>query len=292
MARVFLVDTQLHMYRAFHALPPMNGTQVVHGVVGILANLWRSERIRHIACVFEPLGQSHRVSIDPNYKAHRPPMPEELATQVPLVEEACRALGLATYRCEPYEADDVLATLTVQAVRAGHEVVVVSNDKDLAQLCAYPGVSLLRIKGQGKSMSLEYVDDSQVQGLFGVPPALIPSWLALNGDAVDNIPGVPGVGPKTACKLLLEFGELPGLLERARGRHSELLVAHRDQLVRNLELATLRSDLPVEFSLAAVTPGPFNGLIEFFRRMGMKRHLAPLEGPLLFHPQSVLELWS
>ena len=298
MAKIYLVDTMFHIYRAYHALPPLHGpdgtpTQVVRGVVGILSNLWKSERIRHLACVFEPLDAGFRAEIDPNYKANRPPVPEELALQVPLVERACRALGLATFRHDPYEADDVIATLAVKAVKAGHEVVIVSNDKDLAQLCIHPGVSLLRMQGQGKKASTESIDASRVESLFGVGADLIPSWLALNGDAVDNIPGIPGIGPKTACKLLHQLGGLPGLLDRASeaGRFAQAIADHRQQLLRNLDLASLRCELPVEFSLESVTPGSFQGLADFYRELGLKRHLETLEGGL-FRPQSVLELWS
>ena len=298
MARIYLMDTMFHIYRAFHALPPMSGpngvpTQVVRGVVGILSNLWKSERMRHLACVFEPLDAGFRAQIDPNYKAHRPAVPEDLAIQVPLVEQACKALGIATFRHDPYEADDVIATLAVKAVQAGHEVVIVSNDKDLAQMCVYPGVSLLRIKGSGKNTVMETIDSSRVESLFGVGAELIPSWLALNGDTVDNIPGIPGIGPKTACKLLQQLGGLPGLLDRASeaGRFADAIQQNRQQLLRNLDLATLRCQLPVDFSLEAVTPGSFEGLADFYRGLGMKRHLEPLEGGL-FQPQSVLELWS
>lgn len=298
MAKIFLVDTMFQIYRAYHALPPLHGpdgspTQAVRGVIGILSNLWKSEKIRHLACVFESLGEGFRTQIDPNYKAHRPPTPPDLACQVPLVEQACRCLGIATYRQEPYEADDVLASLAVQAVQAGHEVVVVSNDKDLAQLCVYPQVQILRLKGQGKNTSLEYIDAPRVPDLFGVSAELIPSWLALNGDAVDNIPGIPGVGPKTACKLLQQLGPLPGLLDRCQeaGRFAPILSEHRERLLTNLDLATLRSELPVDFSLESVTPGSFVGLADFFRRLGLKKYLDSLEGGL-FQPQSVLELWS
>lgn len=298
MARVFLIDTMFHIHRAFHALPPIlspsgQPTQAVRGVVGILSNLWKSERIRHLACVFETRGSSFRQQIDPAYKAHRPAAPAELLSQVPLVEQACRALGLPTYQEPGYEADDLLATLAVQCSQAGHEVVVVSNDKDLAQLCVDPKISVLRIRGQGKNQSLEYIDRERVTQLFGVAPELIPSWLALNGDAVDNIPGVPGIGPKTACKLLNEIGSLPQLLEdpSRAGRHQRTLEEHRERLLLNYQLVQLKTDLPLKFSLEAVTPGPFLGLVELYRELGMKRNLEPFEGSL-FEPGNVLELWS
>jgi len=298
MAKIFLVDTMFHIYRAYHALPPLNApdgtpTQAVRGVVGILSNLWKSERIRHLACVFETLEIGIRSQTFPDYKANRPQTPPDLKSQVPLVEEACRSLGIPTFRCDPYEADDVLATLAVKAVRAGHEAVIVSNDKDLAQLCIHPEVQVLRIKGQGKNAALEYIDGSQVERLFGVEAQLIPSWLALNGDAIDNIPGVPGIGPKTACKLLKQLGPLPQMLERAHeaGRFAQTLLDHREHLERNLQLATLYTDLPVDFSLEGVTPGDFQNLASFYRRLGMKRNLDPLEGGL-FEPRSVFELWS
>ncbi len=298
MARVFLIDTMFHIHRAYHALPPIlspsgQPTQAVRGVVGILANLWKSERIRHLACVFETRGSSFRQQIDPDYKAHRPSAPAELLSQVPLVEQTCRALGLPTYQQPGHEADDLLATLAVQAAAAGHDVVVVSNDKDLAQLCVDPKICLLRIKGQGKNQSLEYIDRERVPQLFGVGPELIASWLALNGDAVDNIPGVPGIGPKTACKLLLELGPLPELLEQCHraGRHQKVLEEQRERLLLNYQLAQLKTDLPLRFSLEGVTPGPFLGLVELYRELGMKRNLEPFEGSL-FEPANVLELWS
>jgi DNA polymerase-1 len=298
MARIFLVDTMFHIYRAYHALPPMYGpegvpTSVVRGVIGILSNLWKSERMTHLACVFEPLDAGFRAEIDPNYKAHRPEVPVDLAAQIPLVREACECLGIATYDWENFEADDVLASLAFQAVQQGHQVVIVSNDKDLAQLCRYPEVSILRIKGQGKNAQLEYVDQEKVPQLFGVGPELIPSWLALNGDAVDNIPGIPGIGPKTAVKLLHQLGPLPQLLERASeaGRFAPSIAEHAEQLLRNLDLATLRHELPLEFSLEKLCPQDFRGLLEFFRRLGLKRYLEALEGGL-FQPNNVRELWS
>ena len=298
MARIFLIDTMFHIYRAYHALPPLYGpdgvpTSVVRGVIGILSNLWKSERIQHLGCVFEPLDAGFRAEIDPQYKANRPETPPDLAAQVPLVEEACRCLGIATYRHGNYEADDVLASLALKAAQQGHQVVIVSNDKDLAQLCQHPQVQLLRIKGQGKNAQLEYVDQEKVPQLFGVGPELIPSWLALNGDSVDNIPGIPGIGPKTAVKLLQQLGPLPGLIERASeaGRFAEAISAHSEQLRRNLDLATLRDQLPLEFSLEQLQPKDFEGLLEFFKRLGLKRYLEALEGGL-FQPNNVRELWS
>lgn len=297
MARIYLVDTLFHIHRAFHALPPIPApdgtpTQAVRGLVSILANLWKSERICHLACAFESPGSNLRSQQFPDYKATRPPAPPELAVQIPLAQEACRCLGIPSFCHEPYEADDILASLAVRAVQAGHEVVIVSNDKDLAQLCVYPQVQLLRLQGQGKKATLEYLNGQAVERLFGVGPELIPSWLALNGDSADNIPGIPRIGPKTACKLLQQLGPLPQLLDRLSeaGRWQTLLEQHRGQLELNLQLATLHQDIPLDFSLEAVTPGDFRELEEFYRRLGMKRFLEPFEGTL-FLPQNVQQLW-
>lgn len=290
MARIFLFDGMFQIYRAFHALPPLSGpggipTNAVHGVLGILSNLWRSEKIRHLAWVFESRCRSFRHELDPTYKATRSAPKAEMAQQIPYVEEALEALGITIYRHDSYEADDVLATLAAKASAAGHDVVVVSNDKDLAQVCIHPRVSVLRIKGSGKNTNLEYIDRSRVEDLFGVPAELIPSYLALNGDEIDNIPGIPGIGPKTAVKLLKQHGALPGLLEHA-------LQEHRDKLLLNLKLTQLHQDLPVEFSLSDVTPGNFRGLQAFYQKMGMKKQLAALDGGLFDPPNSLMELWS
>ena len=290
MARIFLFDSMFQIYRAFHALPPLSGpggipTNAVHGVFGILSNLWRSEKIRHMAWVFESKSKSFRHSLDPTYKATRSAPKVDMALQVPMIEEGLEALGVTVYRHDTYEADDVLATLAAKAAAAGHEVVVVSNDKDLAQVCIHPKVSLLRIKGSGKNTNLEYIDASRVEELFGVPASHIASYLALNGDEIDNIPGIPGIGPKTAVKLLKQHGPLPGLLDHA-------LQEHREKLELNMQLTQLHHDLPVEFSLEAVTPGNFRNLEAFYKRMGMKKQLAALDGGLFDPPNSLMEMWS
>jgi len=290
LARIYLFDTMFQIYRAFHALPPLSGpggipTNAVHGVVGILSNLWRSERIRHLACVFESKTSGFRGQLDPHYKAQRSPMKVDMASQVPLVEEGLQALGITIYRHDSYEADDVLATLAAKGAAAGHEMVIVSNDKDLAQMCVHPKISVLRIKGSGKNTNLEYIDHSRVEALFGVKAELIASYLALNGDTVDNIPGIPGIGPKTACKLLNLHGPLPGLLDHA-------LQEHRERALLNFQLTQLHQDLPIEFSLEALTPGNFQGLEAFYRKLGMKKQLASLDGGLFDPPNSLMELWS
>ncbi len=290
MARIFLFDSMFQIYRAFHALPPLSGpggipTNAVHGVLGILSNLWRSEKIRHMAWVFESKSKSFRHELDPTYKATRSAPKVDMAVQVPMIEEGLEALGVTVYRHDTYEADDVLATLAAKAAAAGHEVVVVSNDKDLAQVCTHPKVSLLRIKGSGKNTSLEYIDATRVEELFGVPASYIASYLALNGDEIDNISGIPGIGPKTAVKLLKQYGPLPGLLEHA-------LQEHRDKLLLNMQLTQLHHDLPVEFSLEAVTPGNFRNLEAFYKKMGLKKQLAALDGGLFDPPNSLMELWS
>lgn len=290
MAKIFLFDSMFQIYRAFHALPPLSGpggipTNAVHGVLGILSNLWRSEKIRHMAWVFESRSKNFRHGLDPNYKATRSAPKEDMTAQIPYVEEALEALGVTVYRHDTFEADDVLATLAAKAAAAGHEVVIVSNDKDLAQVCVHPRVSLLRIKGSGKSTNLEYIDASRVEELFGVPASYIASYLALNGDDIDNIPGIPGIGPKTAVKLLKQHGPLPGLLEHA-------LQEHKDRLDLNLKLTQLHDDLPIEFSLQEVTPGNFRNLAAFYQKMGMKKQLAALDGGLFDPPSSLMELWS
>lgn len=294
MARIFLVDTSFLLHRAYHALPPLQQfgrpVHAVRGLLSTLGKLWRSESIRHLACVFEGAGPALREGWDPAYKAHRKATPDDLKVQLPVAREACAALGLACYGADGYEADDVLATLARRASEAGHSCVLVSNDKDLAQACVHPQVELLRLKA---GAALDYVDASRVPELYGVEPSLIASWLALNGDASDNIPGVPGIGPKVACRLLRELGPLPGLLDRAgeAGRYGAVLLSHRERLLLNLRLATLKDDVPLEFSLESVTPGDCRNLPELFGQLGMKRELEALGG-LFGAPRNVSALWG
>ena len=298
MKRLYLFDTLFHTFRAFYALPrtmespdgvPNNA---IHGVLGIFSNLWKAERIQYAAAVFESLEGVFREELDSEYKANRDPPDPRLKQQIPLVREACDRLGIPTIEVPRYEADDVIGALTKRASEAGFAVTIVSNDKDLAQLLTLgPRVELLRTKGK----DIERVASGEVQEFFGVPAELIPSWLALRGDTVDNIPGIKGVGPKTASKLLLEHGHLDNLLANpslAGPRFGPLIEEQVDRLRLNLKLATIATDIPLGFegfNIDYFYPGRVDGAAEFFRKMGMRRYQNAMEGQL--HP-TVHELWS
>ena len=300
MARILLIDTLFHIFRSYHALPPMNApdgspTNAVHGVLNVLAKLWRTHHVDGMVLVFESREGVFREGLDENYKATRAEADVDLRRQIPLVEEAARCLGLQTISRSGFEADDVIATLARLASQAGHEAIIVSNDKDMAQMLRWPGVRQLKLRGAGKNGSEEWIGSAEVGRDFGVPPERIADWLALVGDTVDNIPGLKGVGPKTASKLLNDWGSLEGLLAWAdrEGPACKWNLADpvvQERLRLNLRLTTARDDLDVEFDIEDFRPHPFQGLEAFYERMGMKRSLSLLQ-QTLFEPTTVADLW-
>jgi len=244
-----LVDGSSYLYRAFHALPPLSNsrgeqTGAVYGVLNMLRKLIDSYHPRYMAVVFDARGKTFRDELYAEYKAHRPPMPDELAAQVEPLLEVVRAMGLPLLQVPGVEADDVIGTLAVQAARAGWNTLISTGDKDLAQL-VNDQVSLIN------TMNDTTLDEQGVQDKFGVGPAQIIDFLALVGDTSDNIPGVPKVGPKTAAKWLAEYGTLEQLVAHAqdiKGKIGENLRNHLDQLELSRALATIRCDLELEVS--------------------------------------------
>ncbi|MCD6060106.1 MAG: polymerase [Moraxellaceae bacterium] len=250
-APLILVDGSSYLYRAFHAMPPFTTrdgrpTGAIKGVVNMLQKLIKTYGPTHIAVVFDASGPTFRDDIYPEYKAHRPPMPDDLRSQVEPLHQLIRAMGLPML-CEPgVEADDVIGTLARQASRAGVPVLISTGDKDIAQLVD-ANVTLIN------TMTDTVLDREGVIAKFGVPPECIIDYLALVGDSVDNIPGVPGVGPKTAAKWLQEFGSLDALLGRAdsvKGKAGENLRASLDVLGMARQLATIKCDveLPLTYN--------------------------------------------
>lgn len=302
MQRLYVLDTMYHVFRAFHALPRTltapdgRPTNAVYGVLGIVRNLWKTEPVHHLVAVFETLEGTFREELDPEYKSHRPPVDPALKEQVPLVEEMLRRLGVATLSADGYEADDVMATLAVRAARAGHGTTLVTNDKDMAQVLQEGEVELLRLSGTGKSARIERIRPADVEGAFGVEARLIPSWLALRGDPVDNIKGLPGVGQKTAARLLREQGDLATLLEEPdrAGRFAGAMRQERDRLLRDLEIATVRTDVPLAFDglpLERFRPGPMQDPCSFFEELGMSRMRSEVESLLAPEP-TLFDLWG
>jgi DNA polymerase I len=239
-----LVDGSSYLYRAFHALPPLTNSRdepvgAVLGVVNMLLKLLDEHQPEYFAVVFDAKGKTFRDDLYAEYKANRPPMPDELGAQIAPLLEVIEALGLPMLQVPGVEADDVIGTLAHQATRAGMKTLVSTSDKDMAQLVD-DDVTLVN------TMTGTVLDPRGVEEKFGVPPARIVDWLALVGDSSDNIPGVPKCGPKTATKWLAEFGDLETLKARADevgGKIGESLRANLEQLELSRELATIRCDV-------------------------------------------------
>ncbi|MFO7301552.1 MAG: DNA polymerase I [Acidobacteriota bacterium] len=250
MPRLFLIDGSSQMYRAYHAIrgltaPDGRSTNAVYGFVTMLRKLLADHQPEYIAASFDLAGPTFRDELAADYKANRTPMPPDLAEQVPLVHEACEALGVPILTSERYEADDVIATLAVQARDAGFDVAIVTGDKDFFQMVA-PGIRIYNPRDDGT-----WYDADGVLARFGVRPDQVVDMLALMGDAIDNIKGVPGIGEKGARDLITTYGTLDALLEAAptlpQKRYREALLAHADSARESRELARIRTDVPVDF---------------------------------------------
>ena len=253
---LILVDGSSYLYRAFHALPPLmtrsgQPTGAVKGVINMLQKLIKTYSPTHIAVVFDAPGGTFRDAIYPEYKANRPPMPDDLRLQVEPLHAMVRALGLPLL-CEPgVEADDVIGTLAQRAAAAGMPVLISTGDKDIAQL-VNEHITLIN------TMNDSILDRDGVIAKFGVPPECIVDYLSLVGDSVDNIPGVYGVGPKTAAKWLQEFGSLDALIANAdsiKGKAGENLRNGLVVLPMARELATIKCDCELPLTLDDLHPG-------------------------------------
>ncbi|MCF6197924.1 MAG: DNA polymerase I [Hyphomicrobiaceae bacterium] len=247
---VFLIDGSGYIFRAYHALPPLTRASdqlpvgAVHGFCQMLWKLLRDMddmKPSHLAVIFDTK-KNYRNDIYPAYKANRPPAPEDLVPQFPLIRDAVRAFNVPCLELEGYEADDLIATYTRQSVEAGGDVTIVSSDKDLMQL-VQPGVVML------DTMKNKRFEAEQVFEKFGVGPEKVIDVQSLAGDSVDNVPGVPGIGIKTAALLINEYGDLDTLLGRAseikQNKRRENLITFADQARISRDLVTLRQDVPV-----------------------------------------------
>jgi DNA polymerase-1 len=248
---LYLVDGSSYLYRAFHALPPFSNsrgqpTNAVFGVVNMLQKFLRDTRPTHIAVVFDAPGRTFRDDLFEAYKAHRPPMPDDLRSQVAPVLQAVAGLGLPLLRIEGVEADDVIGTLARQAQSAGMRVVISTGDKDMAQL-VNEHISLVN------TMTGTALDTQGVRAKFEVDPEQIVDYLALIGDSSDNIPGVPKVGPKTAVKWLAKFRSVDAIVAHAdeiEGKVGESLRENLAQLDLSRRLATIQCDVALPLTLA------------------------------------------
>ena len=276
-----LIDGSSWLFRAYHGLPPLNTpsgepTGAVYGMVNMLKRLLKDYAPERIAVVFDPPGPTFRNDIYPEYKANRDATPEDLSRQFPVACEVIRALGLPVLQVAKVEADDVIGTLTQQAREQGLSVLIVTADKDMAQLVDAE-VKLL------DTMKNRTMDEAGVVEKFGVPAKRITEYLALVGDTSDNIPGVPLVGPKTAAKWLNQYGTLDKIIASAAdvpGKAGENLRNSLTTIPLALDLATIRRELALELTVDQLRPGQPDkvALARLYERLGFKRWLEELGG--------------
>ena len=284
---IVLVDGSAYLYRAFHALPPLTTsdnrpTGAVRGVVSMLKSLIKSYPDSPMAVIFDAKGKTFRDELFAEYKAHRPPMPDDLRAQIEPLHACVKALGLPLLCVEGVEADDVIGTLSHEATRLGREAIISTGDKDMAQL-VNAHITLVN------TMTNETLDVQAVEEKFGLPPKLIIDYLALMGDSVDNIPGVPGVGKKTALSLLTGIdGGLDGIyadLDQVatlsfRGAKSlpNKLAEFREQALLSYQLATIKTDcaLPVGIGDLALPVPDVEALRQLYQDLEFKGWLSEL----------------
>src|SRR5262245_5107322 len=275
-SHVYLIDGSGYIFRAFHALPPLTRPSdglPVGAVHGFCAMLWkllqdskRSSGPTHLAVIFDASEKTFRNEIYKDYKAHRPPAPEELVPQFPLIRDAVKAFNIACIEQDGFEADDLIATYAKLVLAAGGESTVVSSDKDLMQLVR-PGLVML------DTMKNRTIGPDEVRERFGVPPDKVVDVQALAGDSTDNVPGVPGIGVKTAAELINEYGDLDTLLARAgeikQAKRRERLIEFALQAKLSRELVRLKDDVPVAVTVEQLglrEPEP-DALLGFLREM-------------------------
>jgi DNA polymerase-1 len=284
---LLLVDGSSYLYRAFHAMPDLRGPQgeptgAMHGMVNMLRRLRDEVPCGHAVCVFDAKGPTFRDEWYPEYKGHRPPMPDDLRAQIEPIHEVVRMMGWPILEVPGIEADDAIGTLAKVGAEAGHRVVVSTGDKDMAQLVT-EHVTLVN------TMTNEKLDMAGVAAKFGVPPHLIIDYLTLIGDAVDNVPGVEKVGPKTAVKWITEHGSLDGVIAAAdaiKGVAGENLRKALDWLPQGRRLITIKTDCDLsahvplwpELEALALREPDTASLLDFFTRFGFRTEAAKLRG--------------
>jgi len=275
--RLFLIDGSSQMYRAYHAMrgsgltgPGGRSTHAVYIFVTMLRKLIQDHHPQFIAASFDLAGPTFRSDMATDYKANRAPMPPDLAEQIPWVHEACEAMGVPILTYQRFEADDVIGTLACRAVEQGFDVAIVTGDKDFFQL-VHDGIKVYNPRDDGT-----WYDAAAVKEKFGVVPEQVVDVLALMGDSIDNIKGVPGIGEKGARDLIAGYGSLDALLLRAsevsNKRYREGLLAHTEDARQSRELARIRTDVPVEFQAEALR---YRGVsrercFELFTRLGFR----------------------
>ena len=283
---LYLIDGSGFIFRAYHALPPLSrkADGLPTGAVSGFCNmLWKliedtkaGDKPSHLAVIFDAGRHSFRNEMYPEYKANRDEPPDDLTPQFPLTRDATRAFGVPAVEKSGFEADDLIATYARLGAESGHEVVIVSSDKDLMQLVR-PGVSMF------DPIKNKPIGEAEVREKFGVGPDKVVDVQALAGDSTDNVPGVPGIGVKTAAELITQYGDLDTLLQRAgeikQPKRRETLLANRDKAEISRKLVTLKDDAPAPLpvdKLAPQKPDPA-ALLAFLQRMGLRRVIQRLE---------------
>jgi DNA polymerase-1 len=283
MLRLLIVDGHAYAYRAFHAIrslraPSGRPTNAVYGFIKMLDKLRATLAPTHLLVVWDGGLSAERMAALPGYKAQRPEMPADLAEQMDEIVAYLGAAGVASYCEDGVEADDYIACIARRAAREGVEVVIASSDKDFMQLVA-PGIGLFNPNDKSETVW----GAEQVRVKSGVEPGQIVDWLALVGDSVDNIPGVPGVGTKTAADLLNQFGSVTSLYARLHEVKSERLrTALKDAaevVRRNVDLVRLKDELSCQWDLDELREKPVDveSLRELFARWGFRSMLAELD---------------
>lgn len=253
--KLVIIDGQSLLYRAFFAVPPLSTrdgtpTNAVYGFLRMLLKLWREERPDYLVIAFDAPTPTFRHQQFADYKAQRAKAPDAFRPQVGLLRQILKTVGIAFWELDGYEADDLMATAVTQARPMGVQVVLVTTDMDALQLVGDGVVALMPKRGISE---MERYDAERVRQEFGVPPERIPDWKGLAGDNSDNLPGVPGIGEKTARELLQAFGSLEGVLENAaqipKPQVRENLLRFADQARQCKALATLKRDAPIDLNL-------------------------------------------
>ena len=280
-APTILVDGSSYLFRAFHALPPLtnskgNPTGAIKGVINMMRSLQRQYPESKIVVIFDAKGKTFRNDMYAEYKANRPPMPDDLRVQIEPIHEIIKAMGFPFVMVEGVEADDVIGTYAVQATETGQNTIISTGDKDMAQLVT-EHVTLMN------TMTNTYMDIQGVKEKFGIPPELIIDYLALMGDKVDNIPGVEKCGPKTAVKWLLAYGTMEGVIAEApnmKGKIGEHLRNAVDHLPLSYELATIKCDVELDQKLEDIQHNPVDKdkLLALFQECEFKTWIKELDG--------------
>jgi DNA polymerase-1 len=279
---LFIIDGNSYIYRAYYAIRNLSTstgfpTNAIFGFANMLLKVVREKEPDLLAVAFDPKGPTRRHVEYRDYKAHRPPMPKDLVPQVPVIHRLVEAFRIPVFVLDGQEADDVIATIALQGIKAGLDIVIVTGDKDILQLVG-PHVSVY------DSLKERTYSPREVEERFGVPPERVVEIMGLMGDAADNIPGVPGIGEKTAQALIKEYGTIENTLARApeikRPKLRQSLLEHGDLARLSRELAVLRTDVPLTLDLDALScrepdPSVLLALFREFELTSLIRHVMP-----------------